>query len=314
MINRKSLFALITLFFLLNPLVFCESEGEKAFKGNKPESAVILLEEEIESGTASPICYNYLGLAYYQLGEYKKSAEVFATALTVSGTNKKIISYNQGNSYFAMGEYENAAKSFSLTLTADSKYTKALINRANAYLMAKKYAEAISDYEKYIILEEDDEQRPKIEELLELLKREKERLDEEERIAAEEAERAAEEERKFLEEMERQRKEQEAKEAEERRIREEKEAEERRIREEKEAEERRIREEKEAEERRIREEKEAEERRIREEKEAARKAAEAERRRKLLEDVANSLQKTDLNNMSAGSGDLLNFDYEAELD
>ena len=246
------------------------SEGEKAFTSNNPDLAVILLEQEISEGITSSNTHNYLGLAYYQLGEYRKSVEAFAKGLASSGTNKKILSYNQGNSYYAMQDYNNAIKSYSLTLAADPKYTQALLNRANAHLMAKIYDKAIEDYEKFIIMEPEDEQRPAIEELLALLRMEKERLEEEARIAAEEAARLAEEEARLQAELEKQRIE--------------------------------------------REKRELEERLAREKEEAEKRAAEAERRRKLLEDVANSLQDTDSANMSAGAGDLLDFDYESELD
>ena len=271
----------VCLMSLLSVFAFAESDGEKAFKNNNPSLAVVLLEQEIEAGTASVSAYNYLGLSYYQLGDYEKSVESFAKGLAVTGTNKKILAYNQGNSYYAMQDFENAAKAYSLTLTADPKYTKALLNRANAYLMSKDYTNAILDYEKFIIMEPQDEQRPQIEELLALLKKEKARIEEEERIAAAEAARIAEEEARMREEMERQRLEQERLE----------------------------------EEARLERERIAEEERIaREKEEAERQAAEAERRRKLLEDVANSLQDTDSANMSAGAGDLLDFEYESELD
>ena len=56
--------------------------------------------------------------------------------------------------------------------------------------------------------------------------------------------------------------------------------------------------------------KEAEEARIL----AEQKAAEEERRRKLLEEVANSLQQTDTTNMTAGAEDVLDYEYESELE
>ena len=250
---------LFVLCMLISSKVFAESEGEKAFKMNNPALAAELLSQEIEANTASKTAYNYLGLAYYQLGQYEKSVEAFGLGLETQGTNKKILAFNQGNAYYAMNDYESAAKCYSLTITADSKYTQALLNRANAYLMLANYDKCIADYERFIILEPNDPQKPQIEELLALLKREKARIEEEERIAAEEAARIAEEEARMKEELERQRIEKEKEEAE-------------------------------------------------------RRAAEAERRRKLLEDVANSLQDTDSANMSAGSGELLDFDYESELD
>lgn len=49
-------------------------------------------------------------------------------------------------------------------------------------------------------------------------------------------------------------------------------------------------------------------------KEAEQRAIDAERRRKLLEEVANSLQQTDTMNMTAGAADVMEYDYESELD
>jgi len=272
--NRKlcGIYGFLLCFFCLLPasLIFAESEGEKLFKSNRPAEALLFLEDDIKNGTASSAAYNYLGLAYYQTGDYPNSVDAFARGLKVPATNKKVLSFNQGNAYFAMGDYENAAKSFSLALSADPKYTQALLNRANAYLMAQKYSETISDYERYIVMEPNDVQRPKIEELLALLKQEVARQEEEERLAAEEAARIAEEEKRMAEELARQREEEERLEAERR----------------------------------------AEEERLAEIK----RQEEAERRRKLLEDVANSLQNTDSTNMTSGTEDLIDYDFESELD
>lgn len=285
---NKKIFLPILIYFFLFLQIFAESQGENLFKTNNPSQAVLFLEEEIENGTASSVAYNYLGLAYYQLEEYEKSIEAFEKGLKVPATNKKILSFNQGNVYYAMKDYDNAIKKFSLTLTADPKYTKALLNRANAHLMKQNYQEAINDYEKFIIMEPVDEQRPEIEELLALLKKEQIRLEEEARVRAEEEARLAEEERRLQEELERQRIEREKQEEAERLERE------------------RI-----AEEERIAREKEEAEKRALEEK---RRAEEAERRRKLLEEVANSLQNTDSTNMSSGAEELMEYDYESELD
>lgn len=263
-------FILCTAFLFLGTVLFAESEGEKLFKSNKPMEAALFLEDEINSGTASSAAYNYLGLSYYQTGEYEKSVDAFAKGLKVPATNKKILSFNQGNSYYAMGDYENAAKSFSLALSADPKFSRALLNRGNSYLMAQKYKETISDYERFIIMEPQDSQRPAIEQILAMLKEEVKRQEEEARLAEEEAARIAEEEKRMAEELARQKEEEERLEAERR----------------------------------------AEEERIAEQK----RAEEAERRRKLLEEVANSLQNTDSTNMKSGTEDLIDYDFESELD
>ena len=271
--NRKYL-VVYTVFLCLTGVfaanLYCESEGEKLFKSNRPMEATLFLEDEIQNGTASSAAYNYLGLAYYQIGEYEKSVDAFAKGLKVPATNKKILSFNQGNSYYAMADYENAARCYSLALSADPKFSRALLNRANAYLMAQKYPETIADYERFIIMEPQDPQKPAIEELLALLKQEVARREEEERLAAEEAARIAEEEKRMAEELARQKEEEERLEAERR----------------------------------------AEEERLAE----IRRQEEAERRRKLLEDVANSLQNTDSTNMKSGTEDLIDYDFESELD
>ena len=282
---------------LIGCLFFCvsfldlfgqSSRGEKAFLENNPEEAILFLEEEINSGIASSKAYNFLGLAYFQLGNFEESIKAFEKGLKVPTTNKKIIAYNQGNTYYKMGKYLEAADAFSLAYSADSSFTDALLNRANAYLMAQKYQETVNDYTKYLYLCPEDDQRPQIEQILALLQQEIVRQAEEEKRLAEEAARLAEEEKRLAEEMERQRLEQERLEEERRR-----------------AEEERLAAEKAAEEERLAAERAAEEKRL---------AEEAERRRKLLEDVANSLHKTDSTNMSSGTEDIIEYEQESELD
>jgi len=259
---------IIQLGLLLFTAVFCfaETQGEKYFRTNKPSLAISELEKEIMNGTASLDAYNYLGLAYFQTGDYKKSAETFGKGLNIPGTDKKVLSFNQGNAYYAMADYKNAAKSYSLTIAIDSSYTKALLNRANTYLMAQNYPECIKDYELYLELEPNDPQRPQIEEILRRLRKRQEEIKLAEQKALEEEQRRKEEEKRMQEELDRQRQE---------------------------------------------EEKRLEEQRKREEEE---RRLEEERRRQLLEDVANSLQNTDSTNMTSGAEDILEYDYESELD
>ena len=69
---------ILCLMAFFSVYAFAESDGEKAFKNNNPSLAVMLLEQELEAGTASASAYNYLGLSYYQLGNYEKSVEAFA--------------------------------------------------------------------------------------------------------------------------------------------------------------------------------------------------------------------------------------------
>lgn len=282
------LISICFIFLFANINLTAQTQGEILFKQNKSQEAILMLEEEVNNGSASADAYNYLGLAYYQIGDYEKSVEAFARGLKVPSTNKKILSFNQGNSYYALGNFEAAVKSFSLAFAADSTYYPALLNRANSYLMAGNLEAALGDYKKYIACNPYDEQADIINQMINAILSELNRLEEEAKMAEIEAAKRAEEEKRIAAELEKQRQEEEARRAEEERIAAEKKAEEERLAAERKAEEERIL--------------------------AEKKAAEAERRRKLLEEVANSLQNTDSTNMSSGAEDLIEYEMESELD
>ena len=182
MINKNKLliirFLPLCIFVLAikNPLAAI-SEGELLFTQNRTREALPLLEADIAAGRASGDAYNYLGLAYFQLGEYKKSVEAFDDALKSPLTNKAVIYYNKGNSHYALKDYAAASKSFTLAIEADKKNSKAFLNRANTYLQMKRYIEAISDYTNFLKLDPKNPQRTKIIKLIGLLKEEQKRLD-----------------------------------------------------------------------------------------------------------------------------------------
>ena len=156
---------------------FAISEGGMLFTKNKSREAIPLLEAEIAGGNASGDTFNYLGLSYFQIGEYKKSIEAFDNALKSPSVNKVVINYNKGNSYYALKEYSNAAKCFTNAIELDRTFAKAFLNRANSYLQLKRYIEAISDYTNFLKLEPKNPQRVKIIKLIGLLKEEQKRLD-----------------------------------------------------------------------------------------------------------------------------------------
>lgn len=256
---RKFYFFLILIFSVGLFSLYSESEGEKLFKSNDASGAVVLLENEIRNGEISSDTYNYLGLAYFQLGNYSKSIDAFERGMKSSVSNRKQLCFNEGNVAFTNGDYSKAESCFSTALAVAQDLYPAVLNRANSRLMLKKYSDAILDYKRYIEAVPDDVQKDKIIQLIGYLQeqlvfeeQEKQRLAEEQRILEEENAR-------MQQELARQAAEKAAKEAEE-------------------------------------------------------KASEEERRRKLLEDVANSLQQTETTNMTAGAEEVLDYDYESELD
>lgn len=252
-------------------------KGYSLFSSNKPEEAIPYLVTAMAEVGVPPSVYIYLGIAYYQTGDYAKSLEVSRKGLSVSGTNKRIIAFNAGNSAYAMHDYITAEEMYSLSSAADPNFADPVLNRANARLSQQKYKDALGDYINYLVLDPQTEQRQEVEAIIRALQEELVFQEKEAERLAKEAERIKQEEERMKAEQERIA----AEKAEQERIEQE----------------------------RIAAEKAAEEERLAKEREA-----EAERRRKLLEEVAASLQDTNTTNMNAGSEGVIEYEYESELD
>ena len=161
------------------------SRGESLFKENNAKDAVQVLEYEILNGQISDNTYNFLGLGYYQLGEYDKSLDAFKRGLKVQPENAKILCYNMGNTSYALKDYGAAAGYYSDALKADPLFYEALLNRANALLMAGQLVSAKEDYTDFVTNCPDDPQRERIELLITALEEEIARREEEARLLAE---------------------------------------------------------------------------------------------------------------------------------
>ena len=257
LIHHKRLTLMLILSILAISLVYSDafSEGEKFFKENKPEQAIPFLEQALLIENVSPNVYNFLGLSYYQIGQFQQSLDTFLKGTTKDGTNKRILYYNAGNTAFAMGNYSLADQYFSIAFAADSNFSSALLNRANTKMKLDELQKASDDYTQYLIIEPNSPQRPEIERMIALIAGEL-KVREEQKLARElEEQRLKEEQARIAAEMEKMR--------------------------------------------------------IEQEKQAA---LEAERRKKLLEDIAASLQSADSTNMSAGTDGVMEYEYESELD
>ena len=139
------------------------SKGESLFKENNAKDAVEVLEYEILNGSVSNNTYNFLGLGYYQLGEYENSVNAFKRGIKAQPENKKLLSYNLGNTYYAMKDYEAALECYSEAIKEDPSFSEALLNRANALLMIGRLVSAKEDYVEFVTRNIDDPQREKIE-------------------------------------------------------------------------------------------------------------------------------------------------------
>lgn len=163
---KRFFFACLLGLFLSSWSLFSESQGASLFKKNKPAAAIPMLESGIADGTAESEDYNFLGLAYYQVGNYEKSLETFEAGFLVAGTNKRILAYNAGNTAFAMQEYEKADEYFSLALIAAPDFKEAVLNRANTRLRQNNYFGALEDYKHFMEIAADDINAPTVSQMI----------------------------------------------------------------------------------------------------------------------------------------------------
>lgn len=210
MILRKKLALFLFFILILSCMPVWASNYDKGvslFCENKPAEAIIYLQQAVLESGVNPDVYNYLGIAYYQTGQFQKSLEVFQLGTAVNGTDKRRLYYNAGNSAFALGYYDRAEEMYSYALAANPSFSSALLNRANARMKEQSYEGAILDYTQYIELEPESTQAESIKRLISLLttevttkKQEEERLAVENERIRQEQERVAEERKKLQEE------------------------------------------------------------------------------------------------------------------
>lgn len=149
-----------------------DTEGEALFKENKGEAAIAPLEAEIAAGDESVDKYNFLGLAYYQAGDYKHSIQAFERGIKLAGSEEFAmwaLSYNAGNSAFADGNFAAAEGYYTDAYRGNGEFHAALLNRANARLNQDKLLEARDDYSLYLERCPDSPQSERINALLVLL-------------------------------------------------------------------------------------------------------------------------------------------------
>lgn len=329
----------ILLFVFLGGQIVAErsfSLGEQYFIENKPQEALPFLEAAVAEEPDRFSAFLYLGITYLQLERYDDAIGLYLQILPYAGEDSAQVAFNLGNSYYRKGDYIQAERYYTETLILDPLYGSAYLNRANTRINAGLIREAIPDYQQYLALVPESTKRTRIERLISFIHAEA--AAEVRRQVYAEAEARAEEERRQVQaqaevaRLEAQaRAEAERLTAEARRLEEDtrleiarKEAEDRAaaIRRDAEFQAEIARQTAEAarqaaETRRLEQEaKEAEARRQAEVRaEQARQAAETERRRRLLEDVAASLQAAseESRGLSAGSDGVLHYDGEFEL-
>ncbi|MBO7421036.1 MAG: tetratricopeptide repeat protein [Spirochaetaceae bacterium] len=161
------------LLFLIGTLSCFASElydrAFAAYKNNSPEEARRLFLQLIEEEGPDASVYNYIGVTYYQTGDFEKSIGAFEKGSTIPFANRALLYFNAGNSAFALNDFARAEKFYTSSIAADEEYSSAYLNRANARVKLEKYKDAFSDYDAYLKLEPETEQKDSIEAMMKLL-------------------------------------------------------------------------------------------------------------------------------------------------
>lgn len=138
----------------------------ETFRANKPDEAQKLILEVLEKEGPDASLYNYLGISYYQTNQLDKALESFIKGTAVPFCNKALLYFNAANTAFAMNDFKLAEKYFTSSIEDDERYTSSYLNRANTRIKLEKYAEAKLDYQKYLELKPDTEQKAAIEAMI----------------------------------------------------------------------------------------------------------------------------------------------------
>lgn len=191
--------ALIFLFFIISHSFGELSEsalstGKRLFMENNPEDAVIWLEMALKENPEDKVIYNYLGIAYEQIGKNRKAIEIYNKGLGFAGNLKSRFFTNIANNMGILGDYNTAIDYY--TQAIELGYNgDAIRNRAGEYLRKQLFNEALKDYKLYIFMEADPYQGDEIRKVINLLEQKLDKI----------AKREIEEERRSLEEEARQR-------------------------------------------------------------------------------------------------------------
>ena len=202
---------LLAVFYAVIP-VLCYGQssfirGEELFMQNKPEEALLFLENSIAEDSANVKAFLYLGIVYEQLNRTDEAIAVYRKILPrVGGVNtpseySPYILTNLANVYFKKGDAVNAEEFYNQAIGIDPLYSAAYLGRANTRIKAAKYKEAVVDYGFYITLEPRSPKRPEIERMIAFIRAEIAAEERKKLLAEEAAREEAERRQRLLDEL-----------------------------------------------------------------------------------------------------------------
>ena len=162
--NKDSMVHKISLYVILIFLFLCtnatsESSQKKVIQNHidagikygqqgKIEKAIIEFKEILAIAPDNVDAFNNLGVAYFQLKDYKKSLFYQTKAVELNPSDPRIY-FNRGLLFGKyMYEDEKAIADYTQAIQLYPKYTRAYLNRGLAYYFLRKYDKAVGDFNK----------------------------------------------------------------------------------------------------------------------------------------------------------------------
>ncbi len=141
-------------------------DGERLFRENKPQDAVLLLERAVTEGGVDERAWIYLAISYQQLGKLDDAASALRRGLGSAQRLKHLFYFDLGNVFTLQGRNAFAEDAYSQAIGSNASYAPAYLNRANSRLNLKNFPGAQDDYRRYLELDAASPQRAAIEEIL----------------------------------------------------------------------------------------------------------------------------------------------------
>jgi Tfp pilus assembly protein PilF len=111
------------------------------------EKAINKYREAVKMRPELPEPHNYIGICYFQLGEFRLARETFKKAISL----KPDFAYaynNLGTAYYAQSHFDEAEEAFNEALKLNAKIASAYHNLGNIYLARNEREKAIEYYKK----------------------------------------------------------------------------------------------------------------------------------------------------------------------
>jgi len=168
-VDMRTRFFLVFQFFLAAALGFGQSnfaKGQELFMQNKPSEAAVYLENSIVEDPTHVEAFLFLGIVYEQMDRTDEAIAVYRQIMGSAGKLTANVTTNLGNAYFKKDAIAEAETMYTQALNADMVYALAYLGRANTRMKRNALMEAVSDYEKYLLLDPQSPQRKPIELLI----------------------------------------------------------------------------------------------------------------------------------------------------